>query len=116
MSRDERGAATVLALPLIGTLAVAAFLLAHLGGALVASRRVAAAADLAALAGAAARQHGDDACGQAARVVQRNHARLGTCTVQGEDVLVTARIDYRGVGGRTVRVTARARAGPGDSG
>jgi secretion/DNA translocation related TadE-like protein len=112
VSRGERGAATVLALPLLGVLTVAAVLLAHLGGALVASRRVAAAADLAALAAAAALQRGGDACDAAARVVTLNRAQLAGCRVDGEDVLVSARLDYRGVLGRTFRVAARARAGP----
>jgi secretion/DNA translocation related TadE-like protein len=113
---DERGAGSVLALPLLGVVAVTALLLAHLAGALVAARRAAAAADLAALAGAEAWRRGADACGAAALVAARNHAALETCRVAVDDVLLTVRVDVPGVVGRAVRVTAQARAGPSSPG
>jgi secretion/DNA translocation related TadE-like protein len=110
--RDERGAATVLALTLLGALVTVAVLLAPLAGALVASRRAAAAADLAALAGASAVQHGQDGCAAAARVAAANHARLASCGVSTEDVRVGVVVDAGRVLGRALEVSARARAGP----
>ncbi len=109
---DERGSATVLALTLLGAVVATAVLLGSLAGALVASRRAAAAADLAALAGAAAVQQGRDACAEASAVAAANHARLAACAVLAQDVRVGVAVDAGRVLGRRLRVSARARAGP----
>lgn len=110
---SQRGSATVLALPLLGALTVAAVLLAFVGGAVVTRRQVASAADLAALAGAAAIQHGLAGCAQAAAVAARNGAELDTCTVDGSEVRVVVRAGTAELLGRSLTVSARARAGPG---
>lgn len=109
---SQRGSATVLALPLLGALTVTAVLLAFVGGALGTRRRVAAAADLAALAGAAAIQHGEDGCSAASSITARNGAVLDSCVVQGTHVLVRAHAETAPLLGRTLTVSARARAGP----
>ena len=113
--RDQRGAATVLVMPFVGVLALVTVVLAFQGGALVTQRRVQAAADLAALAGAAALQRGDDGCVAASAVAGRNGARLSDCQVSGtagRDVVVTVERDGPAVLGRSVTVEASARAGP----
>ena len=113
--RDQRGAATVLVMPFVGVLALVTVVLAFQGGVLVTQRRVQAAADLAALAGAAALQRGDDGCVAASAVAGRNGARLSDCQVSGtagRDVVVTVERDGPAVLGRSVTVEASARAGP----
>ncbi|MEU9301347.1 Rv3654c family TadE-like protein [Streptomyces sp. NPDC048269] len=91
MSRD-RGSATVWA-ALVATVLGAVFggvLL--LGQAVVARHRAAAAADLASLAAAATWAHGPEAaCAAAHRVARAQRAAVGTCTLQGEVAVVTAR-------------------------
>ena len=114
--RDQRGAATVLVMPFVGVLALVTVVLAFQGGVLVTQRRVQAAADLAALAGAAALQRGEDGCSAASAVAGRNGARLSGCQVSGNtghDVIVTVERDGPAVLGRSVTVEASARAGPG---
>jgi secretion/DNA translocation related TadE-like protein len=102
----------VLVLPLVGVLATVTLLVAVVAGALVAVRRAQSAADLAALAGAAAASRGHDACEAARRVAGRNGALLESCEAVGRDVLV--RVVSRGptLMGRTVTVREQARAGP----
>lgn len=109
---SQRGSVTVLALPLLGALTVAALLLALVAGAVSARRRAAAAADLAALAGASAVQRGEDGCSAASSIAARNGAPLDTCVVEGAHVLVTARAETASLLGRGLTVSARARAGP----
>jgi secretion/DNA translocation related TadE-like protein len=108
----ERGSAAVLATVFVGLLAVVAVFVAALGGVLADQRRVESAADLAALAAAAALQSGADPCAAARAVGHRNRASVVSCRVAGEVVTVTAMLGARLVLGRTVRVTADARAGP----
>ncbi|MGZ5417199.1 MAG: Rv3654c family TadE-like protein [Nocardioides sp.] len=109
---SQRGSATVLALPLLGALTVVAVLLAYVGGALTTRRKVAAAADLAALAGAAELQAGGDGCAAAATVAARNGGDLGACTVHGLELSVTVTARTEPLLGRRLVVSARARAGP----
>ena len=80
-----------------------------LGEVAVTRHRAAAAADLAALAGAAHALDGS-ACTTAATVARRNGATVQECRLDGEDVDVTVSVtsDW-GV------TRARARAGPGTS-
>lgn len=61
------------------------------------------AAELAAVAGAHAKDRGENACLSAQQVAERNGARLADCQVDGSDVQVSA---SRG------RATQVARAGP----
>jgi secretion/DNA translocation related TadE-like protein len=82
--------------------------------ALVRSHRSAqSAADLAALAGAAARQRGEDGCAVAAELARANAAELVTCSVLGDDVLVRLEVTGPRWLGQTADLTAQARAGPG---
>ena len=114
-ARGERGSATTMATPFFGILLLAAVLLSFQGGVLVAQRKVQAAADLAALAGAAAAQGGEDGCAAAEAVAVRNDARLSACRLAGpgrQEVLVSVTRDGPALWGRDVRVHASARAGP----
>ncbi len=97
---------------MLGAVVATAVLLAPLGRALVASRRAAAAADLAALAGAVAVQQGREPCAEASAVATANHARLSSCSVLAEDVRVGVDVDAGRVLGRPLWVSGRARAGP----
>lgn len=109
----DRGAASVL-------VATCVVLLLTIGAglgvvaALVRSHRSAqSAADLAALAGATARQRGEDACALAAALARANDAVLVTCSLLGDDVLVDVEVSGPRWLGQTADLTARARAGPG---
>jgi secretion/DNA translocation related TadE-like protein len=110
----ERGSASVLAVVLVGRLCVAAVLVAAVGAVVADQRRVASAADLAALAGAAAVQTGRDGCARAGAVAHRNAARLASCVVTGEVVVVHATRRTAPLLGRRVTVSSAARAGPVD--
>ena len=84
----------------------------HLGAAVLARQRAEAAADLAALAGAALVMQGPDmVCSGVIRVAGANGATVDSCVVQGTDVLVSvvARVQAGPISGM---VSARARAGP----
>ncbi len=109
---SETGSATVLVVPLLGVLAMATVLLAVVAGAMVAQRRVASAADLAALAGAAALQRGADGCAEAAVVSRRNGGEMITCRASEEAVQLTVRVELPVQLGRSLTVSAQARAGP----
>ena len=110
--RDQRGSAALLAVTMTGVLGVTALLVAVLGGVLADQRRVESAADLAALAGAAAHQDGRDACEAAAHAAARNRASVERCSVDGDVVTLTVgRLTHRVVG-RRLALHARARAGP----
>lgn len=117
--RQERGAATVLVLVLVGVIGAVAVGGVLAGGALVGHRRAAAAADLAALAGAEALGAGGGsaagapvACEAAGQVSERNDARLTGCFVDGLEVVVEVVVDVPTVLGREWTVPGRARAGP----
>ena len=115
---DERGVAAPLVVTLAGFLVVLALLGGLLGRLLVDQRRVSAAADLAALAGAGAVQLGEEPCAAAGRTARDNGAELSDCRVSGEQVVVTAEVHpsaSRGLlrlVGRSVAIEATARAGP----
>ncbi|WUI29086.1 flp pilus-assembly TadE/G-like family protein [Mycobacterium sp. NBC_00419] len=101
---DEAGSATVLGALLIAVLVVIALAGVQLGGAVVARHRAQAAADLAALAAAAALPEGPAAaCRQALAVTGAMGAVLQGCGVDHLDVVLTV-----GLG----RARAVARAGP----
>jgi secretion/DNA translocation related TadE-like protein len=112
--RDQRGTATVLAVSVAGILLLVALALIALGGLVVAQRRAATAADLAALAGATAVQQGSGGCDVAAELARRNGALLVSCRRRGSDLQlrVEVRVDLPIF--RSVDVSARARAGPGE--
>jgi len=97
---------------MIGVLASVAVLGVAVAGLVVGQRRADAAADLAALAGAAAHQRGDAACAAAGRIAAANLTEVVECAVTGEDVTVAvvARVDS--LFERTWELSGRARAGP----
>ena len=102
--RSEEGAGTVLAVAMLGVLVTVTVAAAGVVGVVATHRIAQSAADLAALAGAAALQDGGDACAQAAAVAGRNRARLSGCVVDGWNVSVV-------VAANTARLPGR-RAGP----
>lgn len=108
----ETGSATMWLIPMVAIIGVVTLVLAHVGAALVERRRAQSAADLAAVAGAAALQHGSDVCARAADIAGRNEAELVGCAVSGRRITVRVRghVDVPVLG--DVPVTARARAGP----
>lgn len=110
-SRDERGAGTVLSLAMTGV--VLSVTVAVTGVVTVVGRhRIAqSAADLAALAGAAALQDGRDACSSAALLARRNQARLTRCRVSGWEVEVWV-VSVGRVWGLQQTLAAHGRAGP----
>ena len=110
--RGERGAASVLTVAVLGLLLLVGAALAVVAAMVAAHRTAQAAADLAALAGAAAHQDGADACGTAAGVAADNGATLTGCTVDGRDVLVEVEVTGPRWLGQTGDLSASARAGP----
>lgn len=75
-------------------------------------RAAQAAADLAALAGAAAAQRGEEPCAAAARIASANDSAVTGCSVVGDDVWVTVDRPAPALFGRSATVRGRARAGP----
>ncbi len=87
---------------------------AHIGAAVIARHRAQAAADLAALAGAASVPDGEEqACARASALAQTMGTTAVACALDGLDLVVTvdAPVALRLLGAGTA--TALARAGPG---
>ena len=110
--RGEAGLAAPLVVALAGVVLLAAIATAALGRLLVDQRRAAAAADLAALAGATALQHGGDGCAAARRTADANGANLTGCSLSGQRIQVSAALDSPTLLGRLVQVRVEAAAGP----
>jgi len=110
--RDERGAATVPAVAVLGVLLLLGAALAVVAAMFIAHRTAQAAADLAALAGATEQQDGGDACGAAAEIASANGADLVGCSVEGWDVVVEVQVTGPRWLGQTGDLSASARAGP----
>ena len=110
--RPEDGAGSVLAVAMIGLLVTVTVAAGGVVGVVATHRIAQSAADLAALAGAAALQDGGDACGQAAEVARRNRARLSSCAVDGWNVSVEVSADTARLPGGVLDLQARGRAGP----
>ncbi len=106
----EEGAATVLVVAMAGVLMFVMVALSAAGGLVTAQRRAQSAADLAALAAAAALDA--DACVEALSAADANGARLEGCEVGASAVRVTVSVAGPTVPGRRVRISAEARAGP----
>ena len=111
MTRD-RGAASLLAVSLVGVLLMVGVALGVLAAVVNAHRTAQAAADLAALAAAVALQHGEEACPAGGRVAAANGARLTGCQVTGDEVLVEATVRGPRWFGLAADPVGRARAGP----
>lgn len=106
---DERGAATVVAVGLVGAIVLVASVFVPALGAFVMSQRAANAADAAALAAADASAGivTGVPCERAADLASRNGAMLASCTLDGPVADVSVHADVLGFA-----VSARARAGP----
>ncbi|MDD7385226.1 MAG: flp pilus-assembly TadE/G-like family protein [Actinomycetaceae bacterium] len=94
-SGDEQGSGTVLALGVIGALAVLGMLLLLVFQVIAGGHIAQDSADLAALSGATQLEMtGDEAraCADASRMVEENGARTQSCAVEGERVRVTTRV------------------------
>ena len=109
---DSRGAATLLVVALTGVVLLLGLAGAFLTATGAAHRRAQAAADLAALAGATAHRHGDDACAAAGKVAMSNGAASTACHLEGEDVVVEVSLSGPEFLGHSWDLTGRARAGP----
>lgn len=84
-----------------------------LGAVAVARQSAASAADLSALAAAAAVLHGPEvACGRASSLAAQVGARLTSCSVDGDRVDVVAEVRPPGALGRLGAAAVRAAAGP----
>lgn len=110
--QEQRGSATVYAMVFIGLLTTLAFLGATIAGLFVGQRRVAAAADVAALAGAAALQQGRAGCEAAGRISAANQVELVGCETNGAVLSVKVAMDVPSAFGATFAATGEARAGP----
>jgi secretion/DNA translocation related TadE-like protein len=109
---DEAGSAAALATALAGVLAIVTMLVTVVAGAVTDQRRLEAAADLGALAGASAAQRGEDACAAAGSVTDRNGAHVTACSVSGDIVTLRVGRVTRGVLGMRLTLAATARGGP----
>ncbi len=110
-THDEHGAGTVLAVAMMGLLVTVTVATSGVVGVVAGHRRAQVAADLAALAGAAAVQDGADACQRAGRIAARNSASLRSCDARGWEVSVTV-VEEVSLPGMTMQLRARGRAGP----
>lgn len=113
----DGGSVTVHVLVLVSALTAMAVAGAAVGGLLVGQRRAASAADLAALAAAAALQRpampaAAGPCVRAREVAAANGARLERCAVTGQEVRVSVSVEVATLVGGTWTVAGRARAGP----
>jgi len=109
----DRGAATVLATACLGLVLLIGAGLGVAAAMVADHRRAQSGADLAALAGASALHHGQDACREAQRVATANDTELTACSVDGADVVVTVSAGGPRWLGQSADLEGRARAGPG---
>lgn len=116
MTTRDQGGVTVLAAFALAALLVVVIAIAHVGSAVSARHRAQSAADLSALAAAAALDRGiADACEVAADLVGRMDGSLSHCTVHSWDVVVEVSISVP-LGRFGMRdAVASARAGPPES-
>ena len=112
VSRDQAGAATLLAVAMAGVLMVVGAALAVVGAMVVAHRQAQASADLAALAGATTAAQGGDACQAARDVARLNDGTVVACAVDGGTVTVEVRVPGPRWLGQQADLAAWARAGP----
>ncbi|WP_136706604.1 Rv3654c family TadE-like protein [Agromyces sp. H66] len=105
----DRGAASVLAVGIVGAVVALTAMVVPVASAFVASQRAANAADAAALAAADAVSGAVAGipCELAAEAAARNGATLTTCRIEGAVATVGAALDSLGT-----TLTASARAGP----
>ena len=111
---NDRGAATVVVTACLGVILLVGCALAVVAAMVTAHRTAQAAADLAALAGATAAQHGSDPCAAARSVAGDNGARLTRCSIADQDVTVEVMVPGPRWLGQRHDLAAAARAGPAD--
>lgn len=112
MSAEERGAASLLVVACLGLLLALGAATGVVAAIVVAQRSAQSAADLAALAGAAGHQRGDDACDRAEAAATANGAELESCVLEGEDVRVVVAVSGPRWLGWSGDLRGEARAGP----
>jgi len=110
-ARHELGAATLLVVAMAGVLLLLGAALGVVQAMVVAHRQAQSAADLAALAGAAAIARGEDGCLRAAAVAAANDASVTSCAPSGAEVRVTVTVSGPRWLGQAADLTASARAG-----
>ena len=110
--RGEDGAGSVLAVAMLGVLVAVTVATTGVVGVVAGHRRAQSAADLAALAGAAALQDGGDTCDRAAIIARRNGAELRSCRVDDWDVTVAVAVQGVRLPGGALELEARGHAGP----
>ncbi|MFD9826718.1 Rv3654c family TadE-like protein [Tsukamurella tyrosinosolvens] len=108
----EDGVATVLAAVLVAAIVVVAIMVIDVGAAVSARHRAQAAADLAALAGAASAIDAEEACGAADRLARANAGSLRACGVDGFEVAVRVSVPVSLSVFGSDEAVAVARAGP----
>ncbi|KAA1396100.1 Rv3654c family TadE-like protein [Aeromicrobium ginsengisoli] len=110
--RYERGAVTVHAAVIAVMLLVAALVITEMAGLVRLRHRVAAAADLAALAATQASVTGEDGCAAASRIADRNDAEVLNCRMDFDVATVTTRATSHTWWGHRWAVEQKARAAP----
>ncbi|KQU07493.1 pilus assembly protein TadE [Rhodococcus sp. Leaf7] len=110
---NDRGSATVVGAFVAMALVVVTALVVSVGAAVAARHQAQSAADMAALAGAAALIGGSEAgCAAATESAQRMNAVLDGCTVEEWDVQVRVRVPIAVLRVGQRDASASARAGP----
>ncbi|AUN43230.1 hypothetical protein ASU32_22120 [Tsukamurella tyrosinosolvens] len=104
--------ATVLAAVMVAAIVVVAIMVIDVGAAVSARHRAQAAADLAALAGAASAIDAEEACGAADRLARANAGSLRACGVDGFEVAVRVSVPVSLSVFGSDEAVAIARAGP----
>ncbi|MRJ75356.1 hypothetical protein GEV29_02285 [Aeromicrobium sp. SMF47] len=112
MTRGERGAVTVHAATIATLLVIAALVVVQVAGLVRMRHRVAAAADLAALAASQASVAGEDGCSAARAIARRNDAELVSCRMDYDVATVTARAERPSWWGVAWSTEQKARAAP----
>jgi secretion/DNA translocation related TadE-like protein len=110
--RADTGASTVHAVSVTVLLVVVTLVLVQAASLVQMRHRVAAAADLAALAASRASVAGDDGCRAGAAVARRNGARLVACRMDFDVATVTARASSPAWWGGRWASEQKARAAP----
>jgi len=110
--RSDRGSATVHAVSIAIVLLVLTLVLVQAAGLVRLRHRVAAAADLAALAASQTSVAGGDGCAAARDIARRNGARIVRCRMDFDVATVTARATSRPWWSASWGAEQRARAAP----
>ncbi|KAB8299459.1 Rv3654c family TadE-like protein [Bifidobacterium apri] len=108
-ARRQRGSAVVLMVMVMSVACVAVLVAAAVGHARITGNRVRSMADTAAVSAAVALGDGHaNPCSAARRVARADGADISVCKVEGEDVTVSVRYEYRHGFGMVIVKTSRA--------